>query len=39
MLLGAALALVPCGLLALVLRRRLGWVNALALAGSSGAWS
>ncbi len=33
MLLGAALALVPCGLLALVLRRRLGWVNALALAG------
>lgn len=33
MLLGAALALVPCGLLALVLRRRLGWVSALALAG------
>lgn len=33
MLLGAVLALVPCGLLALVLRRRLGWVNALALAG------
>lgn len=33
MLLGAGLALVPCGLLALVLSRRLGWVNALALAG------
>ena len=33
MLLGVALALVPCGLLALVLRRRMGWVNALAVAG------
>lgn len=33
MLLGTALALVPCGLLALGLRRRLGWVNALALGG------
>jgi len=33
MLLGVALALVPCGVLALVLRRRMGWVNALAVAG------
>lgn len=33
MLLGVTLALVPCGVLALVLQRRLGWFNALALAG------
>lgn len=33
MLLGVALALVPCGVLALVLQRRMGWVNALVVAG------
>lgn len=33
MLLGVTLALVPCGVLALVLQRRLGWFNALAFAG------
>lgn len=33
MLLGVVLALVPCAALAVVLRRRLGWVNALAVAG------
>jgi uncharacterized membrane protein len=33
MLLGAAAALLPCGVLALLLRRRLGWVGALATAG------
>lgn len=33
MLLGVALAFLPCGLLALVLQRRIGWVNALAVSG------
>lgn len=33
MLLGVVLALVPCAALAVLLRRRLGWVNALAVAG------
>jgi uncharacterized membrane protein YvlD (DUF360 family) len=33
MLLGAAVALLPCGALAFLLARRTGWLHALALAG------